>query len=450
MDKGTAVIGDWGCYRPATPRITTMPKSKLTRTLAQFAGAFAPAALNDLGRDTGFLRRKRDITPANLIPALVAALGSGRVTTLAELWSWFCELTGVEVEYKSFHERLDSAGFPVLMDKFVEYLSGHLMLQALRFLPTSPFARFKRIYAQDGSSLAVHNALAKIFPGRFKKVSPAAVELHPTFDLLSEAPVITYLTADTHSERDCLPEPASLAGSLLLADRGYPSFEYLAKVDKADGSYIMRAKSDLVSDVLGFYAAGILVGLPEAVPLPDYVAAHQGAVLDLQIRPKTGDYGTFRMVILLTPKGLTRLLTNLPASEFPPQFVGICYRLRWQIELMFKEWKSYANLHKFGTKSEHITEGLLWASIASALLKRFLAKAAQMVGEVAVSTLKAARQLVATLPNLIAALFSAADDLLDAFAHTLQGLMQRAKRSNPRRERRIGRQKLGLRPVYAL
>jgi IS4 transposase len=27
--------------------------------------------------------------------------------------------------------------------------------------------------------------------------------------------------------------------------------------------------------------------------------------------------------------------------------VAAVYRLRWQIELMFKEWKYYANLHYF-------------------------------------------------------------------------------------------------------
>jgi hypothetical protein len=33
------------------------------------------------------------------------------------------------------------------------------------------------------------------------------------------------------------------------------------------------------------------------------------------------------------------------------------HRFRWQIELLFKEWKSYANLHKFDTANAHIAAG---------------------------------------------------------------------------------------------
>ncbi len=425
-----------------------MPKLQFTRTFAQFTTAFEPAALEALGRDSGFLRRIRDITPMNLIPSLIATLGSGPITTLTELWSGFNLVSGADVEYKTFHDRLRKPAFPVMMDKFVEHLTSQLVLQALRFLPNSPFARFDRILAQDGSSLAVHNALAKVFPGRFNKVSPAAVEIHPTYDVLREAPAgEIWLAPDTYSERLYLPEPTTLAGNLLLADRGYPSFPYMAAVRDAGGFYIMRAKSDK-SSVIGYYSNGIEILFAEPVLLPDYIAAHPKKILDLIIRPKTGDYGTFRLVVLPTPKGHTRLFTDLPASDFPAEIVGLAYRLRWQIELMFKDWKSYANLHRWGTADEAITEGLMWASIATSLVKRFMAKAAQMVGKVAVSTLKAARQLAGILPKLVAALLEGNEMAEEAFAEALEVLKRHAKRSNTKRERQIGRQQLGLRPVY--
>ena len=77
---------------------------------------------------------------------------------------------------------------------------------------------------------------------------------------------------------------------------------------------------------------------------------------------------------------MTRLCTNLPRTPFSLDLVARLYRFRWQIELCFKEWKSYANLHKFDTANEHIAEGLIWASLCAAVLKRFLAHAAQLVG----------------------------------------------------------------------
>jgi hypothetical protein len=51
--------------------------------------------------------------------------------------------------------------------------------------------------------------------------------------------------------------------------------------------------------------------------------------------------------------------------------VCLAYYLRWQVELLLKEWKSYANLRAFDTANPDIVEGLIWASIIAAALKGF-------------------------------------------------------------------------------
>jgi glutathione S-transferase len=45
--------------------------------------------------------------------------------------------------------------------------------------------------------------------------------------------------------------------------------------------------------------------------------------------------------------------------------------------LLFKEWKSYCNLHRFGMTKAPIVEGLMWAALAACIIKRFMAKATQ-------------------------------------------------------------------------
>ena len=39
------------------------------------------------------------------------------------------------------------------------------------------------------------------------------------------------------------------------------------------------------------------------------------------------------------------MVTNLPAQRYPLDMIYRAYKWRWQVELLFKEWKSYANLH---------------------------------------------------------------------------------------------------------
>ena len=87
------------------------------------------------------------------------------------------------------------------------------------------------------------------------------------------------------------------------------------------------------------------------------------------------------------------LVTNLPRADFSLEQVCDAYRLRWQVELMFKEWKSYANLHAFGTQKASIAEGLIWAALCAAIMKRFLAHAAQRLHGVDISTRKATMAL---------------------------------------------------------
>ena len=65
--------------------------------------------------------------------------------------------------------------------------------------------------------------------------------------------------------------------------------------------------------------------------------------------------------------------------EFSVDDILQAYRLRWQVELLFNELKSYANLHKFSTAKETIAEGLIWASVCAAFLKRYIAHACQHV-----------------------------------------------------------------------
>ena len=117
--------------------------------------------------------------------------------------------------------------------------------------------------------------------------------------------------------------------------------------------------------------------------------------------------------------------------------------LAGQIELLFKEWKSYANLHKFDTGNEHIAAGLIWASLCAAVLKRFLAHAAQIVGGKPISTRRVAMCAGHIINELVSALLASVS-IAAALRDGLAFLLANAQRSNPKRERKTGRLRSGL------
>ena len=449
MDKGTVGIGECCCKTILDRGDLTMPKPQCTKFLATLTSCLSPVVLDQMGAETAFVTRFRTITPAQLVPALIADLGAGRVETLADLCRSFSQFAGVEVDYKSFHDRLAREAFPRLMREVFTSVSDSLILRVLRFLPGNPFGRFKHILIQDGTSFALQDALAEMYPGRFNKVSPAAVELHATVDLCTEALTEIALTPDTTSERDALPLPETLAGSLLLADRGYPSFEYMRDLDVAGAHYLMRGKLSVGYEVLGRFERGVRIDLGKPVRIKELLATTSDGQLDLWVRQtKDGDVYDCRMIAIRTREGWTILLTNLPAADFSAEQVGLAYRLRWQIELMFKEWKSYANLHRFATENAWIAEGLIWASLCAAILKRFLAHAAQHVGKVAISTRKAAMMIGGHLHAILNGLRCDTEQANQALAQLIALLISQCGRAHPDRDVRSGRLQIGLRPAF--
>ena len=121
-------------------------------------------------------------------------------------------------------------------------LTGKLTLKVLGFPKGQALSAFNRILLQDGSSSALHDALAQVFPGRFNAVQPAAVERHCPMDVLRDAPITVVLPPDTDCEQDSLPEPARLQGTLCLADRGSRNLPSLRDVDRHRGFFVVRGK----------------------------------------------------------------------------------------------------------------------------------------------------------------------------------------------------------------
>jgi hypothetical protein len=113
-----------------------------------------------------------------------------------------------------------------------------------------------------------------------------------------------------------------------------------------------------------------------------------------------------------------------------------------------KEGKSYANLHAFDPANPAIVEGLIWAAIGAAALKRFLAYMTQLLAEVPMSTRKGAMCAVYVLGGSIKALKTGdVAGLYDALEEAVTYLACHAQRAPPQRDRHTGRLQLGLDPL---
>jgi hypothetical protein len=198
-----------------------MDHGQLSMVADKFQWVFSESLLNACGKDVKFCRRQRSLTPFRLGLALTATCASQRVETLADFHRGFNALCDTTITYKAFYNQVAKPHFADFARTMTSRLISDMTLKVLGFAKGRPFGAFRRILLQDGSAFAIHDGLREVFPGRFKTVKPAAVALHTTMALLCDAPTTVVLTPDTTNEQTFLPEPATLTGSLLFADRGY-------------------------------------------------------------------------------------------------------------------------------------------------------------------------------------------------------------------------------------
>lgn len=429
-----------------------MERIEASTVSRQFKRTFDEAALNALGKRTRFCQREREVTPFRLALSLIEAFAI-QVDSLADIQRTFNALCETDVQYKPFHNQLAKREFPVFMRRILDRLLESLACDVLRFTPQSPFARFRHIRIQDGTSFAVKSTLADTFPGRFTTVSPAAVELHCELDLLREQARVA-LSPDSAPERAFLPEPTTLTGDLFLADRGYFSRAYLSALDRAGASFIVRAKTDcnpLILKVSGPDGREIKALRNRRLRQVKHRLSKYDC-LDMSVRfDSRGEPFTTRLIVhpnLCRDDVPRYLVTNLAAGVFSAAQVSDAYRLRWQIELLFKEWKSFANLKAFGTSNPHIAEGLIWASLCAAAVKRYWAHMTQFIARVAISTRIVAMCIHHVLRDVLYDLLHRHRALSYSVQRAIDYLSGNAQRAHPKRDRKSGRLKLGLEHVY--
>jgi hypothetical protein len=165
---------------------------------------------------------------------------------------------------------------------------------------------------------------------------------------------------------------------------------------------------------------------------------HPNATLDMD-----GEWPTpgvsLRLVSFCLPdgNGYVHLLTTLGRRLTSANTLAQLYRLRWQIELLFRELKSHSGLTRWNTRSESLTRAMIWLSVITVTVKRFVAHQSSSAESVT-STLTVSRVLESRLPPLLT-LLSQGRALARHLHALLKFLAANASRAHPERDRRAGR-----------
>lgn len=225
------------------------------------------------------------------------------------------------------------------------------------------------IFLLDSTSSSLPKDARKRFPAPRNNVAPAAVKLHLCFDVLRGAVRWFQVTPATTHDRKGFPPIASLAGKLIIFDLGYWDYLLLAEIQRIGGFFLSRLKANAVVRVLQ-----VVSGLPAK----DFEGQ---TLLDRRLPKKKigiveliGEFSlnrepalTARVIGFWNP--LARryhwYVTNLIA---PAKLIYPLYRLRWQLELVFKAFKSSLRLSDIPSANENIIHTLVYAALIASMI----------------------------------------------------------------------------------
>jgi len=322
-------------------------------------------AAEEAARASGFCQRRSKLGGAAFAQALVfGCLGHPR-TRLEDLAQ-----TAAACGAAVYPQALDQRFTPQAADYLRRVLAAAVEQVCAADTAVLPLLqKFRGVALEDSTTVALPDALREQWPGcrgggDGEHGTQAAIKFQVRLDcttgqLTGPLPV----AGAAADQRTALPLDALPAGALRIADLGYFDLDVLARLQQrqvywltrwqpgtalftADGqelallTYLQRQKARAVDVPAQLGASHRLPCRLVAFRVPQRVAERRRR----RLRKKAQKKGKRPSAQQLALCAWNLLLTTIPAALASVAEVSVLARLRWQIELLFKLWKSDGRL----------------------------------------------------------------------------------------------------------
>jgi hypothetical protein len=284
-----------------------------------------------------------------------------------------------EMSPQALHQRINPYAVTYLQQVFQLVLRQQLEPLCNR-LPLGALAPFGRVLLEDSTQCSLHEKLAATFKGSGGSASASAVKIDLIYDVLHHSLLEMHLSDGTAADqgRALAILPHLRPDDLVLRDLGYLSLESLRQIEAQNAWYLSRLSKGvdvyleadpqslplvMVDHLERYYPDDSVIDLPVymghervgcrflAYRLPAPVvqerrrkALEEARKKGRQLSQEYLDWLSFGFYV-----------TNISEQVWPPKVVGTVYRLRWQVELTFRNWKSLLKINVLkGTRPERI------------------------------------------------------------------------------------------------
>lgn len=366
--------------------MTEGKKLKLDGDIKLFADelklCFSKEEIEEVARETGFVKRKSKIKAWEFVCLCCFMDVEVANNTLVTLCTKLSEKTGILVSNQALDQRLNERCVKFLK-KIFEKLLRQTITNNTRI--SSMWDKyFKRIRILDSTAFQVPESYKDIYPGSGGCSQASGVKIQLEYELKSGNLLNMQVGAGSESDntfgskiRDTIK-----SGDLILRDLGYFNFEDFLDIEKREAFYISRLKPNIAvyieSNDIQYYKNGTpkKSSLFKRIYIADImkqmsdgehyeindVYIGQGKKLKIRLilykltneqlekrskqckknAKKKGIEKSNNTIELL---GISMYITNIKQEILSAEQVYEFYSLRWQVEIIFKTWKSIFHIH---------------------------------------------------------------------------------------------------------
>lgn len=328
--------------------------------LEGICGYFDEARIERTAKETGFIVRPKKLTGMSFfclcilhnfgssLGILCGALRGSSIT--------MCE--------QSLNERFTDSAVSFMKRMFVQILA----LELSKSMQLAFLDRFSGVFVQDSTVIKLPDAMKEIFKGVGGSSSSSSVKADLSMDLQGSS---VHIELRAGASSDNAKRAIEIRkGALYLRDLGYYSLDFFVNVI-LEGAYFisrLRFKSVVYGDSQGKKALNIVemgkgmevgqtlrlpvfIGSGKFVPVLLVIQRLPPQVVAVKIKRAKDDHRS-RMTTMKAEHvewcGINTYITNIPEDWFEPQAIVQIYTIRWQIEIMFKVWKSIFKVAEVG------------------------------------------------------------------------------------------------------
>lgn len=340
-------------------------------------------------RASGFIKRRRKLSGASFVQTLVFGWLSNPAATLEEL-SQTAAVVGVCITPQAIEQRFTEDAAQML-EQVLEACVSKVISVDKQALPL--LERFNGVYLQDSSWIALPDQLVDVWQGCGGKSSPdASVKIQLRWELLSGALDHLSLTdGKTHDRRAAEVTDSLPAGSLRLTDLGYFSLDELKQFSDEQIFWLTRiqamcevfdttgTRTDLTQWLRKTHCLEvdqpIRLGVKAQLPcrlVGQRVIAEVANQRRRRLRKQAKAKGRIPSKRRLALAGWNLYATNIQAEKLSVKEAMVLARVRWQIELMFKLWKSYGYIDQWRSEKPWRILCEVYAKLIAMILQHWI------------------------------------------------------------------------------